>query len=300
MVATPTLAPTATPDPAIPGETLVYRATSWKGIGSFRVPLVLGTTTFRATRETIDGEEQIVLSAQAKGGVPGYPYDATILPDGSEVWICGASGDSVVVIDRVTNSITHRIPVGEYPNSVVFTDDDDDDMGLDTDLGDDDEMLVGHSDRLEPTGPREFPRPRVRVRGPLVVQGVDQLKQRFARIERDPLRSVAVVVRHRQEDHDEDHLKQVTQGVLPDQVGAVLVLFDGHGHGYQVGSSIKQLIESPVSMPAALFRARWRRISVGCRSAQPCSRSRATTSRSAAFMRAVTTHPSRSSTATVS
>ncbi|MBD3348882.1 MAG: beta-propeller fold lactonase family protein [Candidatus Eisenbacteria bacterium] len=53
-----------------------------------------------------------------------YPYDATMRPGGSEVWICGASGDSVVVIDRTTNKISHRIPVGEYPNSVVFTDDD--------------------------------------------------------------------------------------------------------------------------------------------------------------------------------
>ncbi|MFH1502028.1 MAG: FlgD immunoglobulin-like domain containing protein [Candidatus Eisenbacteria bacterium] len=54
-----------------------------------------------------------------------YPYDATIRPGGREVWICGAAGDSVMVIDRATNAITHRIPVGEYPNSIVFTDDGD-------------------------------------------------------------------------------------------------------------------------------------------------------------------------------
>ncbi len=52
-----------------------------------------------------------------------YPYDCTMHPDGSEVWICGASGDGVVVIDVDTNTITHRIGVWEYPNSVVFTDD---------------------------------------------------------------------------------------------------------------------------------------------------------------------------------
>ncbi len=52
-----------------------------------------------------------------------YPYDATMTPDGTEVWICGASGDGVVVIDRATNVVTHRIPVLDYPNSVVFTDD---------------------------------------------------------------------------------------------------------------------------------------------------------------------------------
>ncbi len=53
-----------------------------------------------------------------------YPYDATMRPDGSEVWFCGASGDGVIVIERATNTITHRIPVQEYPNSVVFTDND--------------------------------------------------------------------------------------------------------------------------------------------------------------------------------
>ena len=52
-----------------------------------------------------------------------YPYDATMTPDGSEVWVPDASGDHVVVIDVATNSITHTIPVGEYPSSVVFIDD---------------------------------------------------------------------------------------------------------------------------------------------------------------------------------
>jgi len=52
-----------------------------------------------------------------------YPYDATMSPDGSEVWICGASGDGVVVIETATNTITHRVLVEEYPNSIVFSDD---------------------------------------------------------------------------------------------------------------------------------------------------------------------------------
>jgi len=52
-----------------------------------------------------------------------YPYDATMSPDGTEVWVPDGSGDHVVVIDVATNAITHTIPVGEYPNSVVFTDD---------------------------------------------------------------------------------------------------------------------------------------------------------------------------------
>ena len=52
-----------------------------------------------------------------------YPYDATMTPDGSEVWICGASGDGVVVIDTTTNTITHRIAVGEYAIGVAFSKD---------------------------------------------------------------------------------------------------------------------------------------------------------------------------------
>ncbi len=52
-----------------------------------------------------------------------YPYDCTMRPDGSEVWICGASGDGVVVIDVDTQLITQRIDVWEYPNSIAFTDD---------------------------------------------------------------------------------------------------------------------------------------------------------------------------------
>ncbi len=52
-----------------------------------------------------------------------YPYDATMSPDGAEVWVVDGSGDHVVVIDVATNAITHTIPVGEYPSSVVFTDD---------------------------------------------------------------------------------------------------------------------------------------------------------------------------------
>lgn len=52
-----------------------------------------------------------------------YPYDATMSPDGMEVWIPGASGDGIIVIDTSTNTVSHRIPVAEYLNSVVFTDD---------------------------------------------------------------------------------------------------------------------------------------------------------------------------------
>lgn len=52
-----------------------------------------------------------------------YPYDATILPDGSEVWVCGASGDGVVVIDTATHAVIARIDLGaagSYPVNVAF------------------------------------------------------------------------------------------------------------------------------------------------------------------------------------
>ena len=52
-----------------------------------------------------------------------YPYDATITPDGSEVWFVGASGDGIVVIDRATNTITQRITVSEYPIGIAFSND---------------------------------------------------------------------------------------------------------------------------------------------------------------------------------
>jgi len=52
-----------------------------------------------------------------------YPYDATITPDGTEVWIVGAVGDGAIVIDRATNTVIHRIGTGEYPTSIAFSND---------------------------------------------------------------------------------------------------------------------------------------------------------------------------------
>jgi YVTN family beta-propeller protein len=52
-----------------------------------------------------------------------YPYDATILPDGSEVWICGAVGDGIVVVDTATRTVIERIDlsaIGEYPVNIAF------------------------------------------------------------------------------------------------------------------------------------------------------------------------------------
>jgi len=66
------------------------------------------------------------LTAGAAIVLPGstnYPYDATMRPDGSEVWIADANDDSVMVIDRATDTVTHQVPVCGYPVSVAFAKD---------------------------------------------------------------------------------------------------------------------------------------------------------------------------------
>lgn len=52
-----------------------------------------------------------------------YPYDATITPDGSQVWFVGASGDGVVVLDRAGNTVIQRFPVANYVIGVAFNSD---------------------------------------------------------------------------------------------------------------------------------------------------------------------------------
>ncbi len=53
-----------------------------------------------------------------------YPYDATMTPDGTEVWFVGASGDGVVAIDTVTSEIIASATLSvedPYPVDVLFT-----------------------------------------------------------------------------------------------------------------------------------------------------------------------------------
>jgi YVTN family beta-propeller protein len=53
-----------------------------------------------------------------------YPYDAIIKPDGAELWVVGASGDGVKVLDTGTGTLTQQIDltgVGEYPVDLVFS-----------------------------------------------------------------------------------------------------------------------------------------------------------------------------------
>lgn len=52
-----------------------------------------------------------------------YPYDVTLHPDGTEVWIAGAVGDGVLVVDTTSHAITERISLAgtaEYPVDIAF------------------------------------------------------------------------------------------------------------------------------------------------------------------------------------
>ena len=69
--------------------------------------------------------ESGVVVPPAKSLLPraNYPYDMEIKPDGSEVWVVGASGNGVVIADVMTGEITHEIDltgVGKYAVDVVF------------------------------------------------------------------------------------------------------------------------------------------------------------------------------------
>jgi YVTN family beta-propeller protein len=52
-----------------------------------------------------------------------YPYDATLKPGGSELWITGASGNGIIVLDTATLAVAQRIDLtgqAEYPVDVLF------------------------------------------------------------------------------------------------------------------------------------------------------------------------------------
>jgi len=63
--------------------------------------------------------EFVVSPATPLGVYGNYPYDAVMRPNNSEVWIAGASGDGVVVMDEF-GTILHEIPTGDYPVSLAF------------------------------------------------------------------------------------------------------------------------------------------------------------------------------------
>ncbi len=56
-------------------------------------------------------------------GLGDYPYDATVTPDGYEVWFVGASGDGVVVYSRTSGALVALIPVADYVIGVAFASD---------------------------------------------------------------------------------------------------------------------------------------------------------------------------------
>ncbi len=56
-------------------------------------------------------------------GLGDYPYDATVTPDGHQVWLVGASGDGVVVYSRTSGALVALIPVADYVIGVAFASD---------------------------------------------------------------------------------------------------------------------------------------------------------------------------------
>jgi uncharacterized repeat protein (TIGR01451 family) len=51
-----------------------------------------------------------------------YPYDATLNRDGSQVWLAGASGEGLVVVDAITPTIVTAVSgLGDYPVDVAFS-----------------------------------------------------------------------------------------------------------------------------------------------------------------------------------
>jgi YVTN family beta-propeller protein len=79
-----------------------------------------------STSDDVYPFDLVGLTAGAAIVLPGslnYPYDATMRPDGSEVWIADSSEDSLIVIDRATDTVTHQVPVCDYAVSVAFSQD---------------------------------------------------------------------------------------------------------------------------------------------------------------------------------
>jgi YVTN family beta-propeller protein len=103
-------------------------------------PAELFTTQYEETRGMNDGyvgfsssdTEDICpfdVTSYAVGSyldLPGgshYPYDAVMKPDGSEVWFTDATTDTIYVVDRATDTISHTIPASEYMIGMAFSGD---------------------------------------------------------------------------------------------------------------------------------------------------------------------------------
>lgn len=79
---------------------------------------------------TSTGDDLVVFDLSTNDPVPpdidllptgDYPYDVTLNGDGTEVWVAGASGEGVVVVDTTSNTIIQNIlNLGDYPVDVIF------------------------------------------------------------------------------------------------------------------------------------------------------------------------------------
>jgi YVTN family beta-propeller protein len=77
-----------------------------------------------STLVPIDLVSGMALPSLTMGAPASYPYDATIRPGGAEVWIVGASGAGVVIVDTATNSVITSVNLAgmaEYPVGVGFS-----------------------------------------------------------------------------------------------------------------------------------------------------------------------------------
>ena len=72
----PDPAPASDPLRGIKSETLTYRVLAWKGARV--LSMNLGKVTFTLSRDDDHVERQLVLRAEAKGGMTAYPYDAAM------------------------------------------------------------------------------------------------------------------------------------------------------------------------------------------------------------------------------
>ncbi len=111
---TATIRVSAVLDPAVYSDTAQVETTALSGLYGF--------TGASATDEAAVFDQQLHIMFQRLDLLPegDYPYDATMTPDGSEVWTPGASGDGVVVIDTTSGTVSQRIAVGDYPIGVAF------------------------------------------------------------------------------------------------------------------------------------------------------------------------------------
>src|SRR5690606_29102329 len=84
----------------------------------------VGSGSGQSTLVPIELGSRTAQPVMGLGAAASYPYDATVRPGGAEVWIVGASGDGVVIVDTSTNAIVTTISLAgmaDYPVAVGFS-----------------------------------------------------------------------------------------------------------------------------------------------------------------------------------